>query len=72
MTHDYTTQKIDELFSIINNKKFASFAVHVAAACGITPAQWNNDKAASLLAIYCKMREIEQEDNIEIIKNIIA
>jgi hypothetical protein len=72
MTHNYTTQKIDELFSIITNKKFASFAVHVAESCGITSEQWNKDKVASLLAIYCKMREIEQEDNIEIIKNIIA
>jgi plasmid maintenance system antidote protein VapI len=72
MTNEYTTQKVNEIIEIINNAKFATFAVHVAKSFGITSKEWNNDKAASLLAVYAKIREIEQEDNVEIIKNIIA
>ena len=71
MTH-WVNEEMSTLLSVTNNAKFQKFAIGMGEAIDISFNDIRNNPTVFFITAYVKVREIEREDNIEIIKHIIA
>jgi hypothetical protein len=69
---EWFNEEINTLKRVTNNAKFQKFAIGLGEAIDININDIRNNPTAFFVSAYYKLRDIEREDNVEIIKHIIA
>ena len=65
-------EEMDTLLSVTNNAKFQKLALEMGKAANISMDDIRSNPNGFFVTAYYKVREFENENNVEIIKNFIA